>query len=263
MSAGEGSAAAVVLRNPLMGFGKVTTRVSIALAAAFVLVTAFPGLLRATALVPANTMSAHFFIWNVLTATFVESNIFGVITACGVTLLVGKQLEPLWGSKELLRFILVVALAGGATTFLLCLFLYAGSAGYLYEKFMNTPIHGHSGLTGAYLIAVKQLLPEQQNQLCGAIKVKSKDLAPLYVLAYTIFFLLGAVNHGTFSLVLFSTFGGWLYLRFFQPRPGGVRPARPRIVSPTEHKAPAFFHTPLPHTAIGTVRWRRCPAPAG
>lgn len=50
---------------------------------------------------------AHFFFWNVLTAGFVENSIIGVIMACLAILIVGKQLEPLWGSKELLRFLLV------------------------------------------------------------------------------------------------------------------------------------------------------------
>ena len=49
------------------------------------LVTIFPSLLFATALVPANTLMAHFFIWNVLTAPFVETSFIGVTVACGVT----------------------------------------------------------------------------------------------------------------------------------------------------------------------------------
>jgi len=147
-------------------------------------------------------MMSHFFIWNVVTASFVETNIFGVITACGITLLVGKQLEPLWGSKELLRFILVIAVGGATATFLASVLLYAATAGYMYENLLNTPINGHCGLTGAYLVAVKQLLPQQQNQLCGGVTVKSKDLPSLYVLLYTTFFLLGVLAHGEFLLVM-------------------------------------------------------------
>ena len=203
LSAGCVSLQAVVDRNPLMGFGKVTVRVAMALAVVFVLVTIFPSLLFATALVPANTLMAHVFIWNVLTAPFVETSFIGVAVACGVTLLVGKQLEPLWGSKEMLRFILVVTLSTSAATFLTCIFLYASSQ---QLHFIYDPIHGYSGLTGAYLVAVKQLLPEQQTKLCGVFKAKAKDLAGLYVVAYLMFFMLFNGHFGEFLFVSYGVF---------------------------------------------------------
>lgn len=202
-----------------MGFGKVTVRIAIVLAAMFVMVTIFPSLLFATALVPANTLMAHFFIWNVVTAPFVETSFFGVVVACAVTLLVGKQLEPLWGSKEMLRFILVVTLSTSGATFFTCIFLYASSQKL---SFIYDPIHGYCGLTGAYLVAVKQLLPEQQTKLLGVFKAKTKDLAGLYVVAYLMFFLLFNGHFGEFLFVSYGTFSGWFYLRFFQPREGGV-----------------------------------------
>jgi membrane associated rhomboid family serine protease len=216
----SGTAPQVVAdRNPLMGFGKVTIRLAVTLAAAFVLVTIFPSLVFATALVPANTLMAHFFIWNVLTAPFVETSFIGVVVACGVTLLVGKQLEPLWGSKEMLRFILVVTVSTSAATFFTCIFLYASSQ---QLHFIYDPIHGYCGLTGAYLVAVKQLLPEQQTKLCGVLKAKTKDLAGLYVVAYMMFFVIFNGHFGEFLFVSYGTFSGWFYLRFFQPRDGGV-----------------------------------------
>jgi membrane associated rhomboid family serine protease len=212
----------VISRNPLLGFGKVTTRVTGMLAAMFVLSNTVPGFLRAVALVPANTLMVHFFIWNFFTASFVEVNFFGAATACGVTLLMGKQLEPLWGSRELIRFILVVSITGGLATFFTSIFLFAVSAGYMYEQFLDTPIFGYAGMIGGYLIAVKQLLPEQQNTVCGAVKVKSRDLAPIYVVLYTTFYLLGLLRGLSYLLMLYETFFAWVYLRFFQPRKGGV-----------------------------------------
>lgn len=209
----------VAARNPLMGFGKVTVRLAGALAAMFVLVSMFPSLLFATALVPANTLMAHFFIWNVLTAPFVETSFLGAAVAIGVTLLVGKQLEPLWGSKEMLRFILVVTVSTSCATFFTCIFLYASSQNL---AFIYDPVHGYCGLTGAYLVAVKQLLPEQQTKLCGVVKAKTKDLAGIYFVAYLMFFVLFNGHFGEFLFVAYGTFSGWFYLRFWQPRDGGV-----------------------------------------
>ena len=89
-------------------------------------------------------------------------------------------------------------------------------------SFIYDPIHGYCGLTGAYLVAVKQLLPEQQTKLLGVSKAKTKDLAGLYVVAYLMFFLLFNGHFGEFLFVSYGTFSGWFYLRFFQPREGGV-----------------------------------------
>ena len=203
----------VVSRNPLMGFGKVTVRVALVLVTMFLLVTVAPALLSATALIPANTFMAHFFIWNLATAPFVETSVVGVGVAVAVTLLVGKQLEPLWGSREMLRFILVVVLSTSAATFLTCIFLYAFSQ---HLAFLYDPVHGYCGLTGAYLVAVKQLLPEQQSKLCGVLKAKTKDLAGLYFVCYVAFFVLFNGHFGELLFVSYGSFSGWFYLRFFQ-----------------------------------------------
>jgi hypothetical protein len=75
-----GQGAVVIARNPLLGFGKVTTRLCVGLVAAYLLAALFPSLVMAFELVPANIM-AHFFIWNLLTAGFLETSLFGVLSA--------------------------------------------------------------------------------------------------------------------------------------------------------------------------------------
>ena len=57
-----------------------------------------------------------------------------------MTLLVGKQLEPLWGSKEMLRFILVVTLSTSCATFFTCIFLYASSQVRFFSLSLSFPL---------------------------------------------------------------------------------------------------------------------------
>jgi hypothetical protein len=104
-----------------------------------------------------------------------------------VTLCVGKTLEPMWGSREFFRFVIIVDVAVGVATFLSGVILYASTQ---HAPFLFSGTHGYAGLIGAYLVAAKQLLPEQQSKLFLVINVNTKDLPSFYVLAYLSFFLL-------------------------------------------------------------------------
>jgi hypothetical protein len=83
MSAAAGAAA--VARSPLLGgfggFGKVSVRLCLALVATHLLSRLFPPTVKALALVPANTVVAHFFVWNLITAAFLETSAFGTLCA--------------------------------------------------------------------------------------------------------------------------------------------------------------------------------------
>jgi hypothetical protein len=77
----SGQEPVVIARNPLLGFGKVTIRLCGGLVSTHLLAAIFPSLVVAFELVPANTIMAHFFIWNLLTAAFLETSFFGVLSA--------------------------------------------------------------------------------------------------------------------------------------------------------------------------------------
>uniref|UniRef100_A0A7S2ZK07 Uncharacterized protein n=1 Tax=Rhodosorus marinus TaxID=101924 RepID=A0A7S2ZK07_9RHOD len=73
-------------------------------------------------LVPAKTLG-KFHVWTPLTGLFVETNaIAGLLVAC-IFLVAGKWLEPAWGQRELIKFILIINATVGYTTF----FLYSGA----------------------------------------------------------------------------------------------------------------------------------------
>ena len=230
----------IVAKNPLLGFPRVTVRLSGALFALYVAVWLFPPLLGALALVPGSTLG-HFHFWNVLTGGLVETSLFGAGVACSATLFMGKQLEPLWGSREMLRFVLLVQGAVGLGTFGALVLAYALTE---HAPFLYDPVHGCYGLVASYLVAVKQLIPETETRICGVARVRVKQLPALY---FTVYLFITVFAHGELGeclLVSFGTYFSWMYLRFFQPREGGAvgdlsdafsfasffpRQARPRV----------------------------------
>lgn len=135
--------------SPLQQFGTVPIRLAALILGLYLLLAAFPTLIYGVALVPANTMATHLFIWNVVTAGFANDSIVGVVAGIAVTLLVGKILENLWGTRELLRFTLIVDAAMGAATCLTMVVLYASSGGHM--AFLFDYSCGHCGMIGAYL----------------------------------------------------------------------------------------------------------------
>ncbi|URE16153.1 serine threonine-protein kinase [Musa troglodytarum] len=64
------------------------------------------------------------FAWNLITAGYVEQSILGVAISTVGLLLLGKWLEPLWGSKEFLKFIIVVNLLTSICVFVTAIALY-------------------------------------------------------------------------------------------------------------------------------------------
>eukprot|EP01052_Picozoa_sp_SAG31_P046415 SAG31_NODE_8869_length_1370_cov_2.208497_3_plen_179_part_00 len=141
--------------SPLLQFGTVPIRLAALLLGLYLLLAAFPTLLYGIALVPANTMASHLFVWNVATAGFTNDSLVGVVAGIAVTLIVGKILENLWGTRELLRFTLIVDAAMGAATCLTMVILYASSGGHVAFLFDYTC--GHCGLIGAYLGSCQHL----------------------------------------------------------------------------------------------------------
>ena len=62
--------------------------------------------------------------------------------------------------------------------------------------------------------------------LLVVLQVKIKDMPSIYVLGYTCLFLLlgasGSVKLAEVVFVLYGSYFSWVYLRFFQPKEGGV-----------------------------------------
>lgn len=76
-----------------------------------------PGSVQSTPIIPYLTLVPSFFYyypWTLLTATFVEQNIFTVILNGATIFYGGKYLERAWGSREFSKFIVAVTVIPNA-----------------------------------------------------------------------------------------------------------------------------------------------------
>jgi hypothetical protein len=62
-----------------------------------------------------------------------------------------------WGNFDFLRFVIFSNLAIGLCTFICQIFLYMTSFNY---KYLEQPVSGGMGLIAAFIVTIKQRLPE-------------------------------------------------------------------------------------------------------
>lgn len=183
-----------------------------------------------------------YYPWTLLTATFVEQNIFTVLLNAATLFYGGKYLERAWGSREFGKFILVVSLIPNALTVSIYLLWAAvtGSQlrGYAFFLFSHdncttscamptddstnlslTQICGGVSLQASFLVAFKQLVPEHTvTILKGLVKVRVKHFPALFLLLNTI----SGVVFGTDTAAILAWLGlltSWSYLRFHKRQP--------------------------------------------
>lgn len=174
---------------------------------------------NANPIVPYLTLVPTRFIvhpWTLLTATFVEQNIFTVLLNAATLFYGGKYLERAWGSREIAKFILVVSLISNAVAVLVYLIWNAIERGSLRGL---TPICGGIAIQASFLVAFKQLVPEHTvTILKGIVKMRVKHFPALFLLLNTI----GGIVFGTDTAAVLSWLGlltSWTYLRFYKRQP--------------------------------------------
>ena len=63
-------------------------------------------------------------MWNLVTAAFVTSNPLKALAEIAALLLLARIIEPIYGSTEFLRLLLLLAASGGVVTFVAVYLLY-------------------------------------------------------------------------------------------------------------------------------------------
>jgi hypothetical protein len=108
------------------------------------------------------------------------------------------MIEPLWGTKELLRFYFIVTIPNAlfATCVYFIFYGFTFNEEYLFER----PIYGLAAFIGAYTVVIKQIMPDTV-------------LALLIVLLSTILWLVHAVPIHFLIMLSFGIFISWTYLR--------------------------------------------------
>mmetsp|Transcript_9807 Transcript_9807/g.14730 ORF Transcript_9807/g.14730 Transcript_9807/m.14730 type:complete len:349 (+) Transcript_9807:63-1109(+) len=188
------------------------------------------------ALVPANTAMVKFRIYNLVTAGYFDTNPIMAIVNTVVALIVGRMLERKWG----LEFIKLAAVVNLATMILVFVMMVAFYASTMKDKFLFTPVSGFSAANAAFGVALKQIAPNQ-NCISSTDKIKFKDL-PMIVVAFAVaFFFAGITSFPDLLLVLFGTYFGWLYLRYFMKYPSSSFRGDPK----EEFAFKTMFPTPI------------------
>uniref|UniRef100_A0A7N0R9G9 Rhomboid protein n=1 Tax=Kalanchoe fedtschenkoi TaxID=63787 RepID=A0A7N0R9G9_KALFE len=194
------------------GFTRLCKGLSGVLVGGYALLSILPPLVQYLALVPDRTIP---FAWNILTAGYVEQSVFGLVVSIVGLLFMGKVLEPIWGSREFFKFVIIVNLMTYVSVFTTAIALY-----YITRKeiFLYTPISGFHGVLSGFLVGVKQIIPDQELSLFS-LRIKSKWLPSLVVLSsiVTSLFTLNSVAY--LPVLIFGTYTSWIYLRYFQRRP--------------------------------------------
>jgi len=199
----------------------------------------FPSSMAYLALVPGRTIPC---VWNILTSQFLETH--GALVALDVfaILFLAKIIEPVYGSKEFLKFSLSVMLMAGFAMFgfLFLAYMFGPRLGFiLYGKYC-----GFQSLLGAYLVAVKQIMPDSEVRIFFVVKLRAKYLSGVYVLITTV--VAGfSESYYTVGLTLVGAYMAWLYLRFFQTKLDGKL-----VGDPSDEFRFATFFPELLHSVV-------------
>ncbi|KMZ68061.1 putative Transmembrane protein [Zostera marina] len=194
----------------LFGFTRLCKGLSLLFLVGYGLLTVFPSATAYVALIPARTIP---FAWNLITAGFVDQSLPGVIISIIGLLLLGKQLEPIWGPREFLKFIFLVNFLTYTCAFVTAIILYYIST---QEIYLYTPLSGFHGVLCGFLVGIKQIIPDQE---LGVFKIKSKWIPSLCILLASIlsFFVLEFTTY--LPTIIFGVYTGWFYLRYLQRKP--------------------------------------------
>jgi membrane associated rhomboid family serine protease len=173
------------------------------------------------AVVPGKLLPPNFFLWTLITHSFIEYRIIELITDWFIILLYSKMLEPLWGTIECLQFYFIITISVAVST----AFFYIVAFAMTFEEnvLFNISIHGLGGLLGALSVAIKQVMPDTIIVDVSFIRIKQDNLPLLLIL---VSFLVYLVNLTDFTYVVMLSSGvyyGWIYLRFFQKHKNGSR----------------------------------------
>lgn len=173
---------------------------------------------HAFALIPQATFGKSRF-WNVVTGGFVDTNQISAVCNVAVLLTVGRWIEPVWGGRQYLLFLLVVNTCAGVFAYAA---LYVGYVATRASSLLFTPTGGAHAMVLGLLVAVKQLIPEHEIGVNG-VAVKANYLPLAAVVLHFVAVCVRLTSIGVVLYVLSGFYSAWVYLRFYQSKDAGVR----------------------------------------
>ncbi|KAL0402369.1 UNVERIFIED_CONTAM: Rhomboid-like protein 19 [Sesamum latifolium] len=192
------------------GFTRLCKGLAVVLIGGHIVVQILPTAVSYLALIPAKTIP---FAWNLITAGYIEQSVIGVVISTVGLLFIGKLLEPIWGSREFLKFIFVVNFLTSVCVFITAISLYYVTRQELY---LYLPISGFQGVLSGFLVGIKQIIPDQELSL---LRIKAKWLPSLALLISVVVSFFTTESASYLPTIIFGTYIGWIYLRYWQRKP--------------------------------------------
>ncbi|CAK9152246.1 unnamed protein product [Ilex paraguariensis] len=192
------------------GFTRLCKGLAVVLVGGHIVLQIFPSAASYLALIPAKTIP---FAWNLITGGYIEQTVHGVVISTVGLLFIGKLLEPLWGSREFLKFIFVVNFLTSV-----CVFITAISLYYItrQENYLYMPLSGFHGVLLGFLVGIKQILPDQELSL---LRIKAKWLPSLTLLLSIVVSFFTEESATYLPTLIFGIYISWIYLRYWQRKP--------------------------------------------
>ncbi|XP_077252930.1 rhomboid protein-like protein [Tasmannia lanceolata] len=195
------------------GFTRLCKGLAVVLVGGYAILQIFPSAVSYLALIPARTIP---FGWNLITAGYIDQSLPGVVISTIGLLVIGKLLEPIWGSREFLKFIFLVNLLTSLCIFVTAIVLYYITR---QESFLYTPLSGFYGVLSGFLVGIKQIIPDQELSVFFVFKIKAKWMPSLVVLVSIAISFFTAESASYLPTLIFGTYMSWIYLRYLQRNP--------------------------------------------
>jgi len=165
--------------------------------------------------VPINLFHLH--IWKPITCIIIETNIIVIIWNIYCIHLFLTFISPNWSLIEIVRYTLIVHFAASLLIVILSLLLLIFFK--YWDIFYSTQIYGIATLSIAFLVSLKQFLPDTVVLTTPLGRMKNWHL-PIASFVTAIFLWLFGLIRGTIPVqIIFGLQISWSYLRFIQPHP--------------------------------------------
>lgn len=161
-------------------------------------------------LIPKSTFTHP---WVLVTAIFAEISIFFFLVSFAVLFFASRYFETYWGFQEVIQYVVIVGSVTNLWTVLITIISNIFRSDVLG---MNKPLGGGLPYYVAFLVAMKQLIPEHNLVLFqGILLVRVKQLAVIFMV---LAFLWSLVTQSLYPFIPYmgAFLTAYLYLRFFQ-----------------------------------------------
>lgn len=175
----------------------------------------------ALSVTPGYFWPPHFWLWTAFTHCFLEIHWWEVLVDIVTVVLVGKLLEPLWGTLEMITFFLVVNSGVALVAAIFYYFLYMVT--FNTELLFEVHIHGLAGYLAGVSVAVKQAMPDHVIYRSPVGKITNRNIPLACFLLAFVLWAIGLVEGSYCTMFGSGLVISWIYLRFYQLHANGSR----------------------------------------